>query len=153
MNRAGWLVAVLSTLGMVAYIPALQLTAVANVAVINATAPFAAGALAWIWFREIPRARTLAASAIALVGVAMIVGGAAASDVSGIILAAMMTLAIAGMTVAVRRYRETPMIAAAALSNFLRSAVSIPFAQACQAYRPMISWSWQHPAFFRLGSA
>jgi drug/metabolite transporter (DMT)-like permease len=40
-----------------------------------------------------------------------------------------MTLAIAGMTVAVRRYRQTPMVAAAALSNLLGSVVSIPFAR------------------------
>lgn len=129
MNRGGWLVAVLSTLGMVAYIPALQATSVANVAIIIATTPFVAGALAWAWFGEIPRTRTMFASVIAVAGVAITVGGAAAaSDVGGILLAAFMTLAIAGMVVAVRRYRETSMVAAGALSNFLGSAVSIPFA-------------------------
>ena len=39
-----------------------------------------------------------------------------------------MTVAIAAMTVAVRRYKNTPMVAAAALSNLLGSIVSIPFA-------------------------
>jgi drug/metabolite transporter (DMT)-like permease len=39
-----------------------------------------------------------------------------------------MTLVIAAMTVAVRRHRDTPMVAAAALSNLLGSIVSIPFA-------------------------
>ncbi len=39
-----------------------------------------------------------------------------------------MTVAIAAMTVTVRRHRNTPMVAAAALSNFLGSIVSIPFA-------------------------
>jgi drug/metabolite transporter (DMT)-like permease len=33
------------------------------------------------------------------------------------------------MTVAARRYRDTPLVAAAALSNFLGSAVSLPFAR------------------------
>lgn len=52
MGKSGWLVASLSTLGMVAFIPALQLTSVSNVAVIIATGPFVAAALAWIWLRE-----------------------------------------------------------------------------------------------------
>lgn len=129
INRGGVLVAVLSTLGMVAYIPALQVTSVANVAIIIATTPFVAGAMAWAWFGEIPRTRTMFASMVAVAGVAITVGGAAvASDLSGILLAAFMTVAIAGMIVAVRRYRETSMVAAGALSNFLGSAVSIPFA-------------------------
>jgi drug/metabolite transporter (DMT)-like permease len=40
-----------------------------------------------------------------------------------------MMLALSVMTVAIRRHRETSMVAAAALSNFLGSVVSIPFAQ------------------------
>lgn len=129
MNRGGLVFAVLSALGMLLYIPSLQLTSVANVAILLATAPFAAAALAWIWFRETPRKRTVLASAIAVAGVAMSVGGASAgADVGGILMAVAMMLAIAGMTVAARRYRDTPLIAAAALSNFLGSAVSLIFA-------------------------
>jgi drug/metabolite transporter (DMT)-like permease len=126
----GWLVAGLSTLGMVTFIPALQLTSVANVAIIIAAQPFAAAALAWIWFREAARARTMLAALMALVGVAIIVSGAAAgADVRGIGLACLMMLAVAAMTVAIRRHRETSMVAAAAMSNFLGSLVSIPFAR------------------------
>lgn len=126
----GWLVASLSTLGMVSFIPALQLTSVANVAVINAAGPFVAAALAWIWLREAARLRTLLASLAALCGVAVIVGSAGAtSDSRGIFLACIMTLAIAAMTVAVRRYKQTSMVAAAALSNFLGAIVSLPFAR------------------------
>src|SRR6266481_2126906 len=36
-GKSGWLVACLSTLGMVSFIPALQLTSVSNVAIIIAT--------------------------------------------------------------------------------------------------------------------
>ena len=130
MGKAGWLVASLSTLGMVCFIPALQLTSVSNVAIIIATGPFATAALAWIWLREVPRLRTMVASLVALCGVAIIVGNArVSSDIFGIALACFMTLAIAAMTVAVRRHRNTPMVAAAALSNLLGSLVSIPFAQ------------------------
>jgi drug/metabolite transporter (DMT)-like permease len=134
MGGSGWLVAALSTLGMVAFIPALQLTSVANVAVINAAGPFVAAGLAWLWLRERIRVGTLAASLVAFAGVAIIVGNAAAgSDIVGIWLACLMTLAIAGMTVAVRRYKQISMVAAAGMSNFLGSAVSAPFAKAIWA--------------------
>jgi drug/metabolite transporter (DMT)-like permease len=129
MGRNGWLVASLSTLGMVSFIPALQLTSVSNVAIIIATGPFVTAALAWIWLREAAHPRTMLASVVALCGVAIIVADARiGSDVLGIGLACLMTLAIAAMTVTVRRHRNTPMVAAAAWSNLLGSVVSIPFA-------------------------
>ena len=130
----GWLVASFSTLAMIAFIPALQLTDVSNVAIIIATGPFLAAALAWIWLKEIPHRRTMLASAMALCGVIIIVGGArAGSDILGVTLACFMALAIAAMTVMVRRHRNTPMIAAAALSNFLGSIIGLPFAQGITA--------------------
>jgi drug/metabolite transporter (DMT)-like permease len=129
MGRSGWLVASLSTLGMVCFIPALQLTSVSNVAIIIATGPFVAAAFAWIWLKEAARWQTMLASLVALCGVAIIVGNMrASSDILGIALACLMTVAIAAMTVALRRHRDTPMVAAAALSNWLGSVVSIPFA-------------------------
>src|SRR5450432_1581324 len=130
MGRRGWLVASLSTLGMVCFIPALQLTSVSNVAIIIATGPFVAAAFAWIWLREAVRWQTMLASLVALCGVAIIVGQTrASSDILGIALACLMTLAIAAMTVTVRTHRNTPMVAAAALSNLLGSVISIPLAQ------------------------
>jgi len=94
----GWLVASFSTLAMIAFIPSLQLTDVSNVAIIIATGPFLAAGLAWIWLKEIPHRRTLLASAVALIGVVIIVGGArAGSDVLGVALAIFMALAIAAM--------------------------------------------------------
>jgi drug/metabolite transporter (DMT)-like permease len=129
MGSSGWLVACLSTVAMVTFIPALQLTSVANVAVIIAAGPFVAAALAWIWLREASRWRTLIASLVALCGVAIIVGDArGGAELRGIGLACLMTLAIAAMTVAVRRHKQVSMVAAAAVSNFLGSLVSIPFA-------------------------
>jgi len=129
MGSNGWLVASLSTLGMVCFIPALQLTSVSNVAIIIATGPFVTAALAWIWLREAAHLRTMLASVVALCGVAIIVGDARiGSDILGIGLACVMTLAIAAMTVTVRRHKNTPMVAAAAWSNVLGSIVSIPFA-------------------------
>jgi drug/metabolite transporter (DMT)-like permease len=129
IDKNGWLVASLSTLAMIAFIPSLQLTDVSNVAIIIATGPFLAAALAWIWLREIPHLRTMLASIVALGGVMIIVGGARAGpDILGIALACFMALAIAAMTVMVRRHRNTSMVSAAAMSNVLGSVISIPFA-------------------------
>ena len=134
MRKSGWLVASLSTLAMIAFIPSLQMTSVSNVAIIIATSPFVTAALAWVWLREVPHMRTMIASIVALCGVAIIVGNArVGSDVLGIALACFMTLAIAAMTVLVRQHKNTSMVAAAALSNILGSIVSIPFAHGIAA--------------------
>jgi drug/metabolite transporter (DMT)-like permease len=138
MKANGWLVACLSTLGMVTFIPALQLTSVANVAIIIAAQPFVAAALAWSWFREAARLRTLLAALVALGGVAIVVSGAEGSaDFRGIGLACLMLLAVSAMTVAIRKHRETSMVAAAAMSNFLGTLVSIPFAQSIASVAPV----------------
>jgi drug/metabolite transporter (DMT)-like permease len=128
-GKGGLLVASLSTLGMVSFIPALQMTKVMNVAVLIATQPFVAAALAWLWLGEAATWRTLIASLIAFAGVAITVGGVqAGADLGGVALSCLMVLAVSAMTVAIRRYRQTSMVAAAALSNFLGSLVSLPFA-------------------------
>jgi drug/metabolite transporter (DMT)-like permease len=129
MGRNGWLMASLSMLGMITFIPALQLTSVSNVAIIIATGPFVAAAIAFVWLRESLQVRTLLAMLVAFGGVIIIVGGArGSSDMIGIALACFMILVISVMTVLVRRHKGTPMVAAAALSNLLGSVVSLPFA-------------------------
>jgi len=60
-------------LGMITFIPALQLTSVSNVAIIIATGPFVAAAIAWIWLRERLQSRTLLAMLVAFCGVIIIV--------------------------------------------------------------------------------
>ena len=130
MERSGWLVASLSALAMLAFIPALQMTSVANVAVIVATQPFIAAGLAWLWFREAARWRTLLASLVAFIGVVITVSQSmAGADLRGIALACLMVFSFSLMTVAVRRYQQKSMVAAAAMSNLLGSLVSLLFAQ------------------------
>jgi drug/metabolite transporter (DMT)-like permease len=130
LKPSGWLVAALSTIGMVSFIPSLQLTSVANVAILIAVQPFVAAAIAWVWLREVAAPRTMWAALVALVGIVIIVSGAVSvGDVRGIGLALLMVISISLMTVVIRRHRETPMVAAAAVSNFLGSFVCFPFAQ------------------------
>ena len=59
---------------MIAYVAALKLTTVANVVIVYATVPFVAAALAWLWMGEAFRRRTLIASVVALLGVAIMAG-------------------------------------------------------------------------------
>src|SRR5437588_6036495 len=73
-GKGGLLVASLSTVAMVSFIPALQMTSVMNVAVLIATQPFVAAAMAWLWLGEGATWRTLIASLIAFAGVAITVG-------------------------------------------------------------------------------
>ncbi len=75
-------------------------------------------------------AHTLLASVVALGGIVIIVSGAGgASDYRGIVLACVMVLSISLMTVVIRRHRETSMVAAVGMSNFVASLISLPFAQ------------------------
>jgi hypothetical protein len=111
---------------MVCFIPAIQLTSVANVAVINAVVPFVAAALAWIWLWEVPLAlaRTLLASLLALCGVVIIVGSPeTGSDIRGLCLAGAMVLAMAALTVTLRQYKHTPMVLAAGTDLSVRDVL------------------------------
>ena len=130
LKANGWLVACLSAFGMVNFIPSLQLTSVANVAIIIAVQPFAAATIAWLWLREAASPRTLLASVVAFAGIVVIVSGAGtASDYRGIALAIVMVLSISLMTVVIRKHRETSMVAAVGMSNFLASLICLPFAR------------------------
>ena len=130
LKANGWLLACLSAFGMVNFIPSLQLTSVANVAIIIAVQPFAAATIAWLWLREAASPRTLLASVVAFAGIVVIVSGAGgASDYRGIALAIVMVLSISLMTVVIRKHRETSMVAAVGMSNFLASLICLPFAR------------------------
>ncbi|MGJ4952117.1 DMT family transporter [Bradyrhizobium sp. HKCCYLS20291] len=129
LGRGGALVACFSAVAMLAFIPALQLTSTANVAIVIAAQPFITAAIAWLWLREAPSAATMLASLIAFAGIAITVSGAlAAADLRAIGLAVLVMLAFAVMTVAMRRHKDTPMVAAAAFANVIGAAVSVPFA-------------------------
>src|SRR5262249_38997771 len=127
MGWPGLLVTFLSALGMTSFIPALKLTSVADVAIIYAACPFLAAGLAWIWYRERVTRLTLGASLLAFAGVALTVSGAGTgrSTLAGDLLAGVMTLALAAMTVALRRYRDVPMLPTASLANMLGALVGL----------------------------
>jgi drug/metabolite transporter (DMT)-like permease len=118
-----------STLATILFINAFRRTSVADVTIIFATAPFLTAALAFLWLGARERWTTLAASAASLVGVVIMVGGAARTGhLSGDLLALGMTLAMAVMMIIIRAQRETPMLPASCLSAFLSALVILPVA-------------------------
>ena len=126
MGRPGWSVVLASNAGTAAFIPAFKLTAIANVALIYAVAPFAAGGLAWIWLGEIPARRTLLASLAALAGVAVIVGGSLETpNLAGDLLALWMTLSMAVIFVIYRRFPSTPSSAPMIASSLVLAGVAL----------------------------
>jgi drug/metabolite transporter (DMT)-like permease len=125
----GWSVAIFATVAMLSYLFALRLTAVADVMIIYATVPFVVAALAWLVMRERASRPTLVASAVASVGVVVMLRGAPlAGNVWGDVLAFVMTVAYAAMLVVLRKHREVTMISAAWLSALLGAAVTLPLA-------------------------
>lgn len=128
LDRRGWLIAVMGAAGSAAFIPAFKLSSVANVALIYAAAPFAAAALAWLALRERPPARVMLASAAALGGVAVIVSGSLGKgSLAGDGLALFMTLMMAGIMTAYRKWPEVT----AALPNAVSSLLLLPVAVLC----------------------
>lgn len=132
-RRFGWpevLATILMAAGTAAFISAFKLTSVANVALIYAGAPFFAAAIAWVWLREAPGRKVMAASVAAFGGVALIVGGSFnGGGIAGDALALFMTVMMAGAMVVYRRWPDTGTALPAAAS----SLVLIPFAYALSA--------------------
>ena len=131
---AGLVVAGCSTMATICFVNALRETTVADVLVINATAPFLTAALAWAWTGDRERWTTLAASGVALLGVLVTVKAAFASGhLFGDFLALLMTILISTMMVVIRRRRDVCMLPAACLSAFLCALVVWPFAEPASA--------------------
>ncbi|MXW87103.1 MAG: DMT family transporter [Boseongicola sp. SB0673_bin_14] len=110
LGWAGWSAATVSSAATICFIAAFKNTAVANVAIVYAAAPFAAAGIAWAWMRETPGLATLVAAGLCLSGVTVMVGGSAGSpDLVGDLLALGMTALMALMMVIMRRHPDRPM--------------------------------------------
>ncbi len=118
LGGPGWAVATIGSIATVAFISAFKFTAIANVVIVYATAPFVAAAIAWLWMRERAGRSTLVASAVALVGVVIVVGGSVgAPSLTGDLLAMVMTFGMAAMMVVIRRNPGAPMVVAGCVSS------------------------------------
>jgi drug/metabolite transporter, DME family len=133
----------ISATGKIAFLYALQNTTVANVTVLYATLPFMTAILAWLWFRERAKRRTLIGSLVAGVGVLITVAGSTGlggGHILGDLAALFMTLTMALMTVIMRRHRDVPMLEAAALSGFVAATIAFPMAEPFSIATTDILW-------------
>ena len=137
LRRIGWpglAAAGCSTAATICFIHALRETTVADVLVINATAPFVTAGLAWAWTRARERWSTLLASSVALIGVAItVIPAIGAGRLWGNFLALLMTVLISAMMVLIRRERAVDMLPASALSALLCALVVWPWADPAAA--------------------
>jgi drug/metabolite transporter (DMT)-like permease len=108
--------------GSTLYVYALTMGNVASVSVLCATSPFFAALLAWLFIRERASAVSLAATVVALVGVAIVVQAEMSALATGF-LAAVISLGtafcFAGQTVWLRRHRDLEMMPGIALGGLM----------------------------------
>jgi drug/metabolite transporter (DMT)-like permease len=129
VGRPGLAAAFCSTAATIFYLNAFRRTAVADVAVLFSAAPFVTAGLGWLWLGIKEARTTLAASLVALIGVAIMVSGAVAEGhLAGDLLAFGMILCMAVMMLIIREQQQTGMLPAACLSALLCPLVVWPFA-------------------------
>lgn len=128
MGRAGLGFSLLLAISSMSFIVALNHTTVANVLFMQAVAPVIAAALAGLLLSEPVDRRSWIAMAIAVAGVAVMVGGPGRVSVAGNGLPLLMSLSFAGALVIARRRRDVSMAPATCLSQLILIAVSTPFA-------------------------
>jgi drug/metabolite transporter (DMT)-like permease len=125
---AGLAVATTTAIASGTFIVALNHATVANVLFLQAASPVAAALLAWFAFGESVTRRAALAMAIALAGVALMVGGPGSGGVLGVTASFVMMLAFAVSIVIVRHRRDVSMLPAICLSQVLVVLVAAPFA-------------------------
>ena len=108
--------------GSTLYVYALTMGTVASVSVLGATSPFFAALLAWLVMRERTAAVALAATVVALAGVAIVVRAEMSALATGFAAAAISlgyAFCFAGQTVWLRQYRDLEMIPGIALGGLM----------------------------------
>jgi drug/metabolite transporter (DMT)-like permease len=129
LGRIGWFAAVVNGVSMVCYLSALRHTSVVNVVVIYASAPFVAAAIAYAVYRDRATRRTLLTGVVALIGVAITVGGTpSTTGLLGDLLAVGMTVGVAIFTIIARRHRDRSTTAISAASAWVGVLIALPFA-------------------------
>jgi len=129
MGGAGILTTLCSIATITLFVPAFQHTSVANAMTIYAALPFFTAAVAWVWLRERPSARTMVASVIVMVGIAVMLGPGTGGPRLGDLLAAGATAAMAVLTVAIRRSHDVEMLPVACLATLASALIALPLAE------------------------
>jgi drug/metabolite transporter (DMT)-like permease len=127
VGRAGIAFAVCVAVASGAFIVALNHTTVAHVLFIQAMAPVLAALIAWVALGEPISARTGIAMAVAVTGVAIMVGGPGGGSLLGDGLSITMALAFAISIVISRHRRDVSMGPATCLAQLFLVLVFLPF--------------------------
>jgi drug/metabolite transporter (DMT)-like permease len=128
IGRGGLAVAALMAISSGSFIAALNYTSVANVLFMQALAPVLAAVLGTLVGERVSR-RTWLAMAVALAGVALMVGGPDHPDALGMSLSLLMSVSFAGTLVITRHRREVSMAPATCLSQLLVLIAAAPLAR------------------------
>jgi drug/metabolite transporter (DMT)-like permease len=128
MGRMGVLITACSVATITFFVPAFQHTSIANAMTIYAALPFFTAAAAWLWLGERPSGVTMLASAFVLLGIWVMLGPSTGGPQLGDGFAALATMSMALMTVAIRQSRDVEMLPVAALSTAVSALIAIPLA-------------------------
>jgi drug/metabolite transporter (DMT)-like permease len=125
----GGLVALLSCATIVLFPAAFQHTSVANAFTIVTALPFVTAGIAWVWMRQRPPVATMIASAIAMLGIVIMLGPTTVGPRLGDLLALLGVTSQALMTVIIRRNPQVRMLPMAWVAVVLSVLVAYPLAQ------------------------
>jgi drug/metabolite transporter (DMT)-like permease len=140
VGRAGVAVAVCVAIASAGFIGALNHTSVARVLFILAVAPVLAALLARVTLGEPITRRTAMAMALALAGVAVMLGAPGEGNLAGDGLSFLVALAFALMIVITRWRRDVSMAPATCLSQAILVAVFLPFAAPGEISADDVGW-------------
>jgi drug/metabolite transporter (DMT)-like permease len=132
IGRAGVAIAALLAVSSSSFFIALNYTSVANVLFMQALAPIIAAAFGTMIGDRVAR-RTWVAMAVALAGVALMVGGPGRPSTVGLTLSLVMSVSFAATLVLTRHRRDVSMAPAMCLSQVAVFVLAAPFAQPGQA--------------------
>ena len=131
IGRPGLAIAALMAVSSGSFIAALNYTSVANVLFLQGLAPVLAAVLGMAIGERVER-RTWIAMAVAVTGVAVMVGGPSRPSALGFGLSLLMSVSFAGTIVITRHQRQVSMAPATWLSQALVFVCAAPFASASQ---------------------
>lgn len=140
VGAAGVAVAVCVAVASAGFIGALNNTSVARVLFILAAAPVLAALLAWVALGEPITRRTVAAMALALVGVALMLGAPGEGSLAGDGLAFGVAVAFALMIVITRWRHDVSMAPATCLSQAILVVAFLPFASPAAIGGDDVGW-------------
>ena len=131
IGRPGLAIAALMAVSSGSFIAALNYTSVANVLFLQGLAPVLVAVLGMAIGERVER-RTWIAMAVAVTGVAVMVGGPSRPSALGFGLSLLMSVSFAGTIVITRHQRQISMAPATWLSQALVFVFAVPFASASE---------------------